>query len=90
MNAPIANKSKTTADDLRAYHYLKSTSDSLDDASHLLNLFREWVEDTVLPGREHGGLDYLAVLTTAITSVNKANRELGKCVGEMYMELDVL
>ena len=77
MNAPTTNKSKTTAD-------------SLDDASHLLNLFREWVEDTVLPGRVHGGLDYLAVLTTAITAVNKANRELGNCVGEMYMELDVL
>ena len=90
MNAPITNKSKTTADDLRAYHYLKSTSDSLDDASHLLNLFRQWIEDSVLPGGIYGTRDYLAVLTTAITSVNKANHELGKCVGEMYMELDVL
>ena len=90
MNVPATNKSKITADDLRAYQYMKDTSDRLDDASHLLNLFRQWVEDSVLPGGIYGTRDYLAVLTTAITAVNKANRELGKCVGEMYMELDVL
>ena len=89
MNA-TAIKNRATADDIRAYQYIQATSDSLDNASRLLHIFQGWLEDTVMPKGIPEMRDYLAVLTTAIKAVNKANRELGDCAGKMYMELDIL